>query len=1008
MAGEDQTALACRCRLEFGEGAAGVLERLRVLPPYRLGAKPVIDVLANQQFARSTLLESGGEPLWTMVRRGESRATSVWDHQLRAFWDYSEEQIKPVVVASAGKLELHVDKTADGAIAVLECKDEILGPVRVELEFVDRRDLAQHAPALLWLLFGGRACHRESGLPLEQLEKLGCLVAARTSVGKARVTELVIDGLRLAEVRDEDFRPPEKFKPFDDEAKPLDVPPPVAPPPGIQAFKPPPFPGVPVAQRSSLTAEDPLTPDCMGSTRQGAMTFLFHQDALDHASSAVNQLAPFLGTGTISGGSLSLPWVAALRALAASAMPGVTPPPGAGLATMLHVPRVAAPPSGGTGLLDTIAVEMIRTKEDEGRSFLQTEAATGALLNIMRGWTSPLLTPLPTLTISDLFAAGGDLRPLTTAQRVAIADAHELGGLGTFRLGGMPQETEAVVPLVATVRLLGVTGTVAFGALPPGFTLLSAMIGTSGEVTLGLTPPPVTLTASAVWRLDPVLIATTHVVSILGCLFVPLGCAGFATVATALTTFLSNQLTSVTALTSGVSFIFEVRFDWDQARGVLTPKVRAVSTTGSINVFATYTSVPNLIRWHIETIITATGNALNLWLPIVTGAIEKATEDGLRGLGCEFPPSIPSPNRIQQGPSPRAIAGSVRSIENSHLFLDVELSAAQAGAGPYATQAADADAVRRDLQTCHAIMRNDLARPAGSTTIVGAGAYVGMGANQNALNHYVYAHWKEGNYTIEISDPGDLARIAGLVPPGTLVTALKRVHAWPASCPRVELAETALANDQPSLVTFFDDWRICFEASPFGETDGPRSQPILELSFNAKARAVATVDFPFIPQVLFDMTAIDAADERTWQFVDPNNPLGAMTFDQRAWRRVAFEITQRVLARFDAARLALAPGNTGRTWRRPFPNGRQQVFVKPRTFYMETLVRRRALYMLPVLNADWLEFFDNSGAPLTASVLNTTAAPVTSITLAGLTPAQGATLAGIFTTGTPAAFVIPP
>ena len=96
------------------------------------------------------------------------------------------------------------------------------------------------------------------------------------------------------------------------------------------------------------------------------------------------------------------------------------------------------------------------------------------------------------------------------------------------------------------------------------------------------------------------------------------------------------------------------------------------------------------------------------------------------------------------------------------------------------------------------------------------------------------------------------------------------------------------------------------------------------------------------------------------------------------------------------------------SWRRPFPNGQQQVFIEPQTLYMELLARRRALYMLPALNAPWLEFFDNSGAPLTASLLSTTAAPLTSISLTGLTPAQGTRLAGVFTAGMPAAFIIPP
>jgi len=995
---QQQTALACRCRLNFSAGAVGVIEKLGVSPPYGLSSEPRIDVLVSQQIVRFSLLGANGEPDWTMVRRGESRAVCMWDHQLRAYWELSEAEINPVVITPAASLEMRARKTEKGAIAELECRDRDLGDVRIELVFVDKPELQQHARALLWLLFGGRSCHEKSGLPLAELEELGCLTRARTIVGNA-VSELVIEESRIADVCDEDFRPPEGFAPYKGDkttdeglAQPGDR-------EGSQVIPPQPFAEAPVAQRFALRSEEALTPDCLGTTRQGQMTFLFHQDALDHSSSLINQVAPFLGTATIGGGVLTIPWAATMSSLAAPVMMPPAPP-GAGLATLLHVPRVVLPPSGGNGLFDAHSVRMIADGEGVGNSFLQREAATGALLNTMRSWTSPLFPPLPTSTIAALFSSGGDLRPLTTAQRVAIADAHEFGGIGTIRLLGMPAESEEVmVPAVATGRFLGVTGTIAFGALT-GPLISQATIGSTGEILLGVTLPPVTLTASAVWRIDPLLIATSYAVTVLGCIFMPLSCAILATFATILTTFIFNQLTTLTASTSGVSFTFEIRFSWDQGRGVLTPAVNSFST-GFISVIPTYRPVPNLIRLSIESMITAAGNTMNLWLPIAAVAIAKAIEESLKNLGCEFPPGIPRSNPNVSDLGPRAVSGSVASVAGSLLLLEVELPAGREGAGPFATQAADADTIKGNLQRCHGAMRSDLGRAPGSI-IPPAGVYAGMGLNQNALNHYVFARWRQGDYNIDITNASVLAQLQLLAPPTAF--ALTRLHAWPASCPKVEIVETLLTNNGPGLLAFFDDWRICFEG-PRVPGDGERPPaPLQEISFNCKTLATTTVDFPFVPQVLFDLTALTASDERAWQFLDPNIPVGAK-FDPKLWRVFVFGIARRALARFDVTRL-IAPAAPVRNWRRPIPNGQQQVFI-PDTLYMELLARQRSLYMLPALNGDWLELLDGSGAPFLASLLNTTAAPVTSVTLAGLTPTQGATLRPILTGGL-GRFSIPP
>ena len=968
-ADSDRSVVSCRVMVSFGDGARSVRTLFRGALPYEPAAgDATFDVLLSEQAARFTRLAASGEPLWTIVRRATTRGSTVWDHTQRTVFDLAHEDVMPVSVSPSGTVGVQVRAHGEDTVAELTIDDANTGRVRLVLHLSPRDDVAEHAPALLRLLYGGPSCHVNSGLPLAQLEGLGFLESAATYVGDddQPISRLVVERVEAVGVTGREFDSPRGFSvsPVYPDSNGQGA-------PEVRRFNPAvqsPSPETIAISRQALTAEESFTPDCLGSTRYGSMAVLLHQDTLDHASRLVNSVAGLLGTATLAG-ELSIPWLSDLAAIRGSSAVA----PGTGLFCLLRDPRskpTATHPAGagGLGLLDQKAVMDLTTPGPDRRSRLQREAATGALLNSMRSWgiTS-------TATIANLFAAGGDLSKVSIPDRVDIAEAYETTTYGTLRVGALPYDEDLDVKDLVHGHLWSLTGAMNFAALG-GMPLLSATIGSTGNILTTITVPDTTLSATATWRLDPAFVAASNAVGLATCLLVPFACPAVAVLSTILNSFLLTQLSVIAGSTSSVSVDLDVAFQWDAQRGVVAPSVSVVTTTGAVTLTPTW-HAPNVIQVFAETIVTSVGNVLNGWVAALASAIAKALEGGLRGLGIECPLGA-------DGLQLSAVSGMAESWPSSQLTLYAELRPDPGTAGqPFATQVPSGEFVARTLEGCHAAMRSDLTPPPPPSSPIGV--YGGLALSQNALNHYVGARWRRRDYQWDTADPGLLAKLVGLAPPATFPRMVSSIHVWSASCPRVEVAQASLEGLGAPLVVFFDDLRVCFEG--LGTSNDSPEMPLLELSANVSAEATVRLGDLFAPDLSFHLGSIRVDDQRVWEAADPN------MFQATAvpgWAPLVEAVATRLLAGHDAAALA-SPSAPAPPWRRPLPNTNQQSLFEwsglgllpAQDGYLEILGRRRVLYLLPAIRSELIEFVDGSGAPLLNTLLATAAAPVSITTM---------------------------
>jgi hypothetical protein len=997
------TALSCRTAVAFAQDTRELVESLGVsLSPYSASGEHTFDVLVNAKAGRVTRLADSGEtPVWTIVRH-DSGGGSLWDHDTRRVFEVPGDELVRTPAAPTAGFEVRLRSRDNAGRATILLQDTAAGLLRLELNFDRGNKLRRHGPALLWLLYGGPACHRNSGWPLERLEKLGCLTRGRLYHGsdETPLCTVEISDHRIDRVTAKDFEPPRNFR----RAKPQERRPvPQEEAPSLSRYEPDGVPvlpveatGIPTALRRDALMErhDQFTPDCLGSTRFGSIAALFHQDALDHLRTLINTAAPFLGTATLSGSTLAIDWLGALATIRATPTPAAgAMAPGSGIFCFLRdVPRLPGPPArGGTGLLDKIAVANLIRRPPGEQSFLEQQVASGAIVNTMQSWGITT-----TSLISDLVGVGGDLRRLPMAEQITIVEAFETMALGMFKLDlGIPEKLE--VKDVVSGQITQLSGTMNFGALGGMPLVSSAMIGNSANVTIGITLPPTAVTATVDWKLSPTLVGAGAAIALGACVLLPFLCPVASLGAAALANGLNERVNVITASTSGATITFDIRYEWDEERGVVGPAVDVLSTSGSVS---TQISSPSAYEQEAALIATALVNYWVNLLAVLAGELAKQLRDALRGQGLELPAHASETGLA-------AVSGSATSFQNSRLLLQAELTTDPAtGSQPYATQVPDSSSLAAQLDQCHAVMRASTTPAVPPAPLA---LYAGLAPSQNALNHYMGARWRQGAFRAEFPLGAWLTRLLRLAPAGAFTATVVAVHAWSASCPRVEIAEGELAAQELPLVAFFDDLRICFEGLPPANSDRLEST-ICELSLNVRTPAAVTLAGPFIPRVLFSAKAadIEISDVRVGELVDPNQPVKAATTDLQLWEPLATEVARAMFSEHDAAQLTDPPPPIA--WPTPIPHGKSHELVHidatppltPQSVYLELLGRRRALYLLPVVRTTLLELVDGSTAPM----LNTLVGGM-GVTPATMTCPQGATLRGAFAAAF-GEFVIPP
>lgn len=963
------------------------------------------------------------------IVHAESTGSQFWDRATKSFARLPPE-LRPRTAVRASR-HIRIDErtparpaatgagkrrqTASGGVDIgstvrIDVDDETLGASSIEIDFSADAGLAPFGPGLLRALYCGPACHRDSGLPWDELARRGLPVAARIHDAQGRL----VGGWSVVEPKPvsrpaSDFAPPAGYRSLADLLrKPPRQPPPrpVDPAPPVAPTVPPFEPAGAGARRQALDGvptrnriRDVTTPDCLGSTRLGTMSATLHQDLFTAVQSVVNMVVPLVGNTVIAGGAWSIPWMANMAATVGAAPTAR----GAGLFTLLRNPRVVngGVMSGGDGLIDSLAWARLSERDSAGLTRTEREFAAGTLPATLARWG--VGAPLD----AALLAASGRIDALTLDERVMLVEACEIAEIGTFTVT-LPAAALAPIPVgstiiaglstppLFTVTLASLTGGANFATLPGGVLVSSAVIGGAGNVVLGLNLPDISLTATLL-RVPTAfggLVLGLGTVAV--CLLFPLLCPLFTVLAT-LAAFVLTNLSTVRATTTAVGLSLDIGFRFDAGSERVEPFVSVASRSG-VTAVATTSLVPNPIAALVDTLAAAIGNAVDAWGALLADQLAQALQTQLRQQGLHFPVAGRQ-NEL------RAVDGLATSSAGGLLELQVELAPPQGIAlTPWATQVPRPASVTDRLVALHLSMRRELnpqpPAPPGPGPVLTVGSFAGLALSQNAINQYLFSQWLQRRFEVTVTDPRLVAAF-WRSSPHLFARAPQRVHLWPATPPRAELAAGGLARGAAPLVVFFDDVRVCFETSAGVVEAGNPPSGSWELAFNFSAPAQVDLAWPFVFSLALDPAPAPPLnlEPGTWEFVDHNDARVMARVTTADLEKMATLAAQLLVG--PHARTVAPPVGTVPAWTAPLVSARQALLPIPaspsplrdQAIYLELLAHRKTAYLLPGVWVTLLELIDGSGAPSLQFLLGLAGAPqpITGSVL-GMTAAQGAAL----------------
>jgi hypothetical protein len=968
----------------------------------------VCDALVTAERQRITYGPKGKE--FTVVYEG-TKGLTFWDHVTRTFARIGEDELPRTRIEPPRSIEVVTHESSEEATFVVSVDDPSVGRIRHEITVARREEWASFGPALMRVLHCGPVCHAHSGLPWEQIASAGLIIREKTfaAEGGEPISEMEIESIDVVEIAADDFIPPRQFRPLQELLRKPDDP--LSPTESDDAAAAEAQKGTikqaledaPGGAPRAFDIIDNLTPDCMGSTRFGSMTASIHQDLLTVAANAINIAAPLIGPTSIGNGSWTIPWLANLAAVNAASATA----PGSGIFCFLRAPRnpmlPPGPAGGGLGLLDRFAFSSLYQRDSTGTMRTQRESTAGTLAATLAGWR------VGAPADANLIAASGDLTMISLLDQRTITEAYELAELGTLRVTGLPTTFQSFTfgslslgsistPPLFTLTVGVLTGTVNFASLAGAPVITTASIGNSGNFVLGVRLPAVALSGIVARSPTPFGLFVLSTGTLGFCLAMPLLCPLAVTLAV-LASFISANITAVSASMTGVTWTLDVSFAFDPATERVEPFVTVVGRTGAVRVGA-FGVTPNLIANVVDALVARFGTLFDQFGALLAQQGANALQAGLRALGLHLPVANDQ-NEL------RAVSGEARSTTGGILQLSADVRPIDnVSSQPFTTQVPRRADLRAQILLPHASFQRDLnpqpvppAPPApGPGPVVSVGTFLGLGVSQNALNHYIFHQWVQHRFEVTVTDP---ALITGVVnaAPGLFVRSPTQIHLWCASPPRVEIAPGELATGARPLVAYFDDVRACFELQ--SGTDGA-ARPLWELSCNFKTSATIQVAWPWVFSLHLDPLRVAPTlyEPRTWEFVDPNIPNIMGTLAPARLARIVEMIGDLLIA--PVSTVGIVPPIGARAWNRPLPTIQQAIFppimpgspLQPQQAYLELFARRKTLYALAAIDTALLELIDGSGAVF----LNTIVLPLAGApgplptTLARMTCLQGAAL----------------
>jgi len=554
-------------------------------------------------------------------------------------------------------------------------------------------------------------------------------------------------------------------------------------------------------------------PACFPETYGAKVSDLVDEKLLDDVKFLVNTVTKRLTNFAGNNGKITFDWLNQIETEnnTLEAGPDGTSTPGTGLFPLLHN-------DNDNGLLDML-----------GKKSVGSLMASGNNLSDI-GLSAGLQTTVNNILSNNSIAPQNRFSSLSVSDQTTVVKHYVFNKIGTITVDyPTTSGTQSFVDGFLNVRVDNIAFNVQINDMPVintldfnnnGIHLIIDLPDASGSAFLNM------WVSSSYWE----AVAGAGIACLFG-----IGCE-FLALLIAVGLLVDSTLGPATIDLANLSVDAEIGLV-PNAVQVLQPKLTMLHLNAHVNT--TWTPSVSLgINNLIDDIVSVVANHTNIILNAAQSAIQSKLNDYIeKDLNITYPPKFGPVNLT-------GIGSTVDFVADNFGYIEQNLNAGLAGIiDPYVTQIDSVleanvltlrDKFKQDFQDPETAMNavsGSLLGWAGVDFTSVARYYLGTTLSQNFINYYVYSLWRNGDFNFNFSavQTHDIYNALRAAFPHVGFPQFSpniKAHLWQSVPPRTVFTPWPASEDKYYATTFFDDVRLCFEAT---------EKLVIEFSFSAQA-----------------------------------------------------------------------------------------------------------------------------------------------------------------------------
>jgi len=553
-------------------------------------------------------------------------------------------------------------------------------------------------------------------------------------------------------------------------------------------------------------------PDCFPETYGAKISNLVDEKLLDDVKFLVNTVTKRLSSFSGNNGTIKMDWLNQIETEnnTLEAGPNGTSTPGTGLFPLLHN-------DSSTGILDMLAIKSIGGLLAGGNNLSDI------------GLSASLQTTVNNVLANGSISAQNRFSSLSAANQASIVKDYVFNKIGTVSIA---YPTSSGVQSFVDGLLDVEVENIAFNIMINDTPIISTLDFNNSGINLIINLPDASGSASLnVWVTSGYwgAVAATGFACFFG-----VGCE-FLALLVAVGLLVDSTSGPATIDLKNLSIDAEIGLVANAAQ-VLQPQITMLHLNATVNTSWT-PSVSLGLNNLIDDIVTVVANHTSIILNAAQSAIKSKLNSYIdNDLGITYPPKFGPVNLT-------GISNTVDFMANDFGYVEQNLDAGFLGTiDPYITQIDSVlepniltlrDQFKLDFQDPEAAMTGvsgSILGWAGLDFTSIARYYLGTVLSQNFINYYVYSLWRNGdfNFNFSATQTHEIYNVVHAAFPQLGIPQFNNSmmsHLWPSVPPRTVFTPWPASTGEYYATTFFDDVRLCFEAT---------KEIVIEFSFSAQ------------------------------------------------------------------------------------------------------------------------------------------------------------------------------